>query len=341
MIDFTPNPVALAFGSFEIRWYGIGYVAAIAAATWLAFREARKRGERTDIIIDSLIVMAIAALIGGRAYHVIDQWAYYKDHLSAIVLPPYSGLGIYGGLFTGLLAVIYLVRHYKVNFWRWGDIIAPSILIAQVVGRLGNFMNQELYGPPTDLPWGIAIQCQNRVNPYYCPSSGAAPQFTAPENAHFIPLFAYEALLSLLGVFVMLFLYRRFTARKRLLIAGDIGLLYFVWYGVERSVLETLRSGWDWTFFGIPMAQLVGMGAAVAAIVAIVIRHQWVKRHPEAPAAEPVAGSGSDGESPAAVPGGEPPAVEPPAVAAPEAAALVAEPPAEPPATATEADPAV
>jgi phosphatidylglycerol:prolipoprotein diacylglycerol transferase len=328
-------------------------VAAIAAATWLAFREARKRGERTDIIVDSLIVMAIAALIGGRAYHVIDQWAYYKDHLSAIVLPPYSGLGIYGGLFTGLLAVIYLVRHYKVNFWRWADIIAPCILIAQVIGRLGNFMNQELYGPPTNLPWGIAIQCQNRVNPYYCPSSGAAPQFTAPENAHFIPLFAYEALLSLVGVFVMLFLYRRFTARKRLLIAGDVGLLYFVWYGVERSVLETLRSGWDWTFFGIPMAQLVGMGAAVVAIVTIVIRHLWVRRHPETPAAELVTGpSDADGELPPAEAAAEP-APEPPAEPAPEAAVPASEPavvpapeqPVEPPAPATapaaEADPAV
>jgi len=112
------------------------------------------------MIVDSLIVIAIAALIGGRAYHVIDQWAYYKDHLSQIVLPPYSGLGIYGGLFTGTLAVIWLTRHYHLSFWRWGDIIAPCILIAQAVGRWGNFMNQELYGPPTNLPWGIAIQCQ-------------------------------------------------------------------------------------------------------------------------------------------------------------------------------------
>ena len=95
MIDFTPSPVAIAIGPLEIRWYGVAYVAAIVAATWLAFRLARKRGERTDIILDSLIVMAIAALIGGRAYHVIDQWAYYKDHLAQIVLPPYSGLGIY------------------------------------------------------------------------------------------------------------------------------------------------------------------------------------------------------------------------------------------------------
>jgi phosphatidylglycerol:prolipoprotein diacylglycerol transferase len=281
MIDFTPNPVALAFGSLEIRWYGIGYVAAILAATWVAFRLARQRGERTDIIVDSLIVMAVAALIGGRAYHVIDQWSTgpdYKDHLAQIFLPPYSGLGIYGGLFTGLLAVIWLVRHYKVNFWRWGDIIAPCILVAQVVGRWGNFMNQELYGPPTNLPWGIAIQCQYRVQEFACPSYGGS----TPANAHFIPLFFYESMLSLIGVFVMIFLWRRFTAHHRLLIAGDVGLLYFVWYGVERSALETFRSGWNWTLFGLATAQIVGLSAAAAAIVAILVRHWWVRRHPEA-----------------------------------------------------------
>ena len=285
MIDFTPNPVVFALGSVEVRWYGIAYVAMIAAATWLAFRLARQRGERTDIIIDSLIVMAIAALIGGRAYHVIDQWSTgpdYKDHLAQIFLPPYSGLGIYGGLFTGLIAVIWLVRRYNVNFWRWGDIIAPCILVAQAIGRWGNFMNQELYGPPTNLPWGIAIECQYRVAQYACPGwGGTSPG--APENAHFIPLFFYESVMSLIGVFVMIFLWRRFTSHHRILIAGDVGLLYFVWYGIERSILETFRSGWDWTLFGFPMAQLVGIAAALSATIAIVIRHLWVRRHPEAP----------------------------------------------------------
>jgi phosphatidylglycerol:prolipoprotein diacylglycerol transferase len=275
MIDFTPNPIALSIGALEIRWYGIAYVAAIVAGTWLAIREARRRGERTDMIIDALIIIAAAALIGGRAYHVIDQWSTgpdYKDHLAQIFLPPYSGLGIYGGLFTGMLATIWLARRYKVSFWRWGDIMAPCILLAQVVGRWGNFMNQELYGPPTNLPWGIAIECQYRVAQYACPGT--------PADAHFIPLFFYESMLSLVGVFVMLFLWNRFTARGRLLIAGDVGLLYFVWYGLERSALELLRSGWDWTIFGIPTAQIVGLGGVAAAIVAIAVRHWWVRRHP-------------------------------------------------------------
>jgi phosphatidylglycerol---prolipoprotein diacylglyceryl transferase len=277
MIDFTPNPVAFALGPLEVRWYGVGYVAAIAAGTWLAYRLATRRKERTDIIADGLIFVAIAALLGGRAYHVIDQWAYYKDHLAQIVLPPYSGLGIYGGLFTGMLAVIWYARRKGLSFWRWGDILAPCILLAQTVGRWGNFMNQELYGPPTNLPWGIAIQCQYRVAEFRCPVDGGS----TPVDAHFIPLFFYESLLSLIGVAVMLLLWQRFTARRRLLIAGDVGLLYFVWYGLERSLLETFRFGYNWTFFSIPMAQLIGVGAAVAGVVTILIRHWWVRGHPE------------------------------------------------------------
>jgi phosphatidylglycerol---prolipoprotein diacylglyceryl transferase len=272
MIDFTPNPVAFALGPLEVRWYGIAYVAAILAGAWLAFRLARARGERTDVIVDGLIVAAVAALIGGRAYHVIDQWAYYKDHLAQIVLPPYSGLGIYGGLFTGLLAVVWYARRRGISFWRWADILAPCILLAQAVGRWGNFMNQELYGPPTNLPWGIAIQCRYRVAEYACPV-GSDPSSTLGQ--HFTPLFFYESMLSLLGVGGMIFLWSRLTARRRLLIAGDVGLLYFVWYGVERSVLETLRSGWNWTFFGLATAQLVGLSAAVVALAAILFRHRF------------------------------------------------------------------
>jgi phosphatidylglycerol:prolipoprotein diacylglycerol transferase len=298
MIDFTPNPVALAFGPLEVRWYGIGYVAAIIAGTWLATREARRRGERTDVIVDGLIFIAIAALIGGRAYHVIDQWAYYQSHISQIFLPPYSGLGIYGGLFTGMLGVVWYARRHQLSFWRWGDILAPCILIAQAVGRWGNFMNQELYGPPTNLPWGIAIQCQYRVAEFACPP-GSDPNATLGQ--HFVPLFFYESMLSLVGVFVMLFLWRRYTANHRILIAGDVGLLYFVWYGIERSLLETLRSGWNWTFFGLATAQVVGLGAAGIAIVAIFVRHWWVRRHPEDAGGEPVESDVAK-ESPAPVP---------------------------------------
>jgi phosphatidylglycerol---prolipoprotein diacylglyceryl transferase len=310
MIDFTPNPIALSLGPIEIRWYGIAYVAAITAGTALCFYLARRRGLPTERIIDGLIIIAIAALIGGRAYHVIDQWAYYSGHLEQIFLPPYSGLGVYGGLFTGLLATIWYAWRHKMPFWAWGDVIVPCIFVAQFFGRWGNFFNQELYGPPTNLPWGIAIQCQYRVAEFQCPPAG-----TTPVDAHFAPLFLYEALLSLLGAAVLIFLWNRFTARGRLLIVGDVGLLYFVWYGIERSVLETLRSGWNWTFMGLATAQIVGLGGAAVAIVAILIRHRLAGRDPNWPglATEPLATEPLAFEPSATEPAAEPPAAEPPA----------------------------
>jgi phosphatidylglycerol:prolipoprotein diacylglycerol transferase len=269
MIDWMPNPIALSLGPLQVHWYGIAYVAAIAGGTWLVMGLAKQRGQDESLVINAIILLAIAALMGGRAYHVIDQWAYYSSSPQAfaqIFLPPYSGLGIYGGLATGLLAMIWYVRRHHLDFWAWADIAAPAILLAQVFGRIGNFFNQELYGPPTNLPWGIAIDCSHRVSEYACPAT--------PASAHFHPMFLYEGLLSLLGVAAMLWLWSRFTSRGRVLLVGDIGLLYFAWYGLERALLEFLRIGYNWTFFGVPMAQIVGIGAAVTAVLVIVLRHR-------------------------------------------------------------------
>ena len=265
MIDFTPNPVALALGSLEIRWYGIGYVAAIVAGAWLAFRLARARGERTDVIIDGLVLIAVTALIGGRAYHVIDQWAYYQDHLAQIVLPPYSGLGVYGGIATGFLAALLYTRWKRQPFLGWADAVAPGLLVMQAVARWGNFFNQELYGPPTNLPWGIAIECANRTQPWACPVDGG----TTPVGAHFVPLFLYESLSGLVGAVVLLMLARR----ARFLRPGDIVLFFFAWYGTTRFVLEPLRTN-NWTLGGIPTASIISAALVVGALLLLAWRHR-------------------------------------------------------------------
>src|SRR5512142_2281462 len=98
MINFTPSNVAFSLGPIQVYWYGLAYVAAIVAAYFVVTHEARRRGLDANLVADGLIVVAVAALIGGRAYHVIDQWNLYKDDLTKIVLPPYTGLGVYGGL---------------------------------------------------------------------------------------------------------------------------------------------------------------------------------------------------------------------------------------------------
>ena len=135
----------------------------------------------------------------------------------------------------------------------------------QAVARWGNFFNQELYGPPTNLPWGIAIQCSHRIVQYACPV-GSDPNATLGE--HFQPLFLYESLSGLLGVLGLMFLARRFGRRLR---TGDLLAAFFIWYGIVRFSLETLRAD-NWTFFGVPMAQIFSTIFILVGILIIVVR---------------------------------------------------------------------
>jgi phosphatidylglycerol:prolipoprotein diacylglycerol transferase len=266
MFDFTPGPIAIQLGPLPIYWYGIGYALGLAVAYQVLVRLARRAGEDPDVVGNGMIIVAVAALIGGRAYHVIDQWALYKDDPLKIILPPYSGLGVYGGIATGLIAVILYARYKRLPVWRWADIIAPALFAMEAVARWGNFFNQELYGRPTTLPWGIAIDCAHRI-------SGATFDYTCaalPESARFHPLFLYESLSGLVGAAVLIWL--GFHLRKRLR-AGDLILIFFIWYSVVRFSLESLRLN-NWTFFTIPTAQIVALLFIVPALGVLAWRHR-------------------------------------------------------------------
>jgi phosphatidylglycerol---prolipoprotein diacylglyceryl transferase len=262
MIDWMPNAIALQIGPFSLYWYGIAYAVGLALAYWVMTRQARAFGENAAIIGNSLIIVAIAALIGGRLYHVIDQWQLYKDDLLKIVLPPYSGLGIFGGFVTGTIAVLVLVRHYRVSAWRWADIIAPGIFLMQAAGRWGNFFNQELYGPPTNLPWGIAIDCAHRVVELPCT--------TYPITTHFHPLFLYESISAVIGAATLIWLSQRPRPWLRV---GDMGAIMLIWIGGVRFMIEFLRIG-NWRIGDIPTAQYFGAAFVLIGIALLVIRRR-------------------------------------------------------------------
>ena len=176
--------------------------------------------------------------------------------------------------------IVYLRRRGQ-PFWRWADVAAPAILLGQAIGRWGNFANQELYGPPTNLPWGIAIECQHRVAEWPCS--------TYPfESTGFHPLFFYELVLSLVGVAVILWLSRRFGGW---LAIGDLALVYFMWYSGERFALEFLRAGYNYMFFAIPVTQIFATAFFVGAAVLFVRRHRdnWPPRAIPLPPAEDLA----------------------------------------------------
>ena len=267
MIDLTPSPIAFAIGPLAVHWYGIAYAVGLAAAYLVISREARWRGLDVELLTNAMILVAAAALVGGRIYHVIDQWQLYKDDLLRIVLPPYSGLGVYGGILAGTVAAFLYARWKQQPFLRWADAVAPGLFVMQAIARWGNFFNQELYGAPTDLPWGIAIQCQYRTQGYACPL-GSDPAATLGQ--HFQPMFLYESLSGALGALVLIWLARRFAARLR---AGDLLLVFFVWYASVRFVVETLKAD-NWTFFGVPMAMLISAAVIVAAVGVLIRRHR-------------------------------------------------------------------
>ena len=302
MIDWTPDPIAISIGPISVYWYGIMYALGLAATFFVVEREARRRGLDTGVLVNGLILVAVAALVGGRLYHVIDQWSRYQDDLLAIVLPPYSGLGVYGGVVTGFIAGILYARWKRQPVLTWADVAAPGILVMQAVARWGNFFNQELYGPPTSLPWGIAIGCAHRTATWACPPLG-----DTPVDAHFQPLFLYESISGAVGAILLLFLARR----ARRLRPGDIVLLFFAWYGTTQFLLEPLRTN-NWTFFDIPVASIISSSFVAGALALLAWRHRPGARADDdgtdAAGALDRPGHGADDEPP--VPG-EPPAVDP------------------------------
>jgi phosphatidylglycerol---prolipoprotein diacylglyceryl transferase len=262
LIDLIP-PSGIPVGPITIGFYGLGYVLAVVVLLWVSAGEARRRGVDPDRVNGALVTVAICALIGARLYHVIDQWAYYSGNLPAIVLPPYSGLGLYGGIAGAVVGITIEARRHGVPVWRALDLVIPGTFFAQAIARWGNYFNQELYGPPTDLPWAIPIDCAHRGAAYPCTSDPGA-------TTGFHPLFLYESLLDLAGGLIALGLSRRAFGRLR---DGDLAAFWMIWYGGTRLLLETFRAGWNWTILGIPTAMLVGALLMATGTALIVRRH--------------------------------------------------------------------
>ncbi len=275
MIDFTPDSVFIRILGFPVYWYGIAYAVGLAATYWVLLREARHRGLDENLLGTGMIIVAVAALAGGRLYHVIDQWQLYAPHPITAILPltvqadgsyafsGFTGLGVPGGIIAGTVAAWLYIRRTHQPFWQWADVVAPGLFVMQAIGRWGNFFNQELYGPPTTLPWGIRIDAAHRVGDYLDLS-----RFPV-ETTHFHPLFLYESLSGIVGALVLLWLARR---RRSPLVSGDLLLIFFIWYGLTRFGLEGLRTG-NWTFFGVPTAQIVTLGFILTGILGLLYRH--------------------------------------------------------------------
>ena len=257
------DPILFKLGPIEVHWYGVIIASAVLLAGYVGTVEARRRGEDPETGWSMLLPVLVLGVLGARAYHVIHQWDFYAANPELIIQIWNGGLAIAGAVIGGVIAIWLYTRWAKLNTLRWFDIFASTMLLAQAVGRLGNFVNQELYGPPTDLPWGIPISAAKREGPWL--DLAAYPEATT----RFHPLFGYEAILNLIGFFVLLWVARRFAHR---LYDGDVLMLYLVWYSAVRIYLETFRVE-NWIFAGLPVATWVGIGSIILAVGVLVVRH--------------------------------------------------------------------
>ncbi len=264
LISFTPDPILFQIGPISIGWYGIGYVIGLAVLLFVTQTETARRGYNPAHVWNAVLLVGALALIGGRLYHVIDQWGalYAQDPIRAI-LPPYAGLGLYGGVAGAILGLLIYTRWKKIPLPIGLDVVVAGALFAQGIARWGNFFNQELYGPPTDLPWAIAIDCAHRVAQWPCT---LYPEATTG----FHPLFLYESILDITGGLLAVLISRRYLHRLH---PGDLAAFWLIWYGATRSVLETFRAGWNWTVGGVPTAQLIGMAIVLIGLIWLVYNH--------------------------------------------------------------------
>ncbi len=224
----SPEVSSVQLGPLTIHFYALCIIAGIIAAVLLTNHRLTKRGAEPWVVIDIALLAVPLAIIGARIYHVLTHWGFYfgegANPLSALYIWE-GGIAIYGALIGGAVGAWLGCRWTGIRFWTFADALAPGLLLAQALGRFGNWFNQELFGLPTDLPWGLEIAFDNPAWP-----AGL------PEGTLFHPTFLYEVVWNLLGVAVLLWAGRAFRLQW-----GRLFGLYLVWYSAGRIVWESIR----------------------------------------------------------------------------------------------------
>ena len=240
------DPVAFTIFGNEVRWYGLLIASAVLIGTLLALRETKRKGLEEETLIDFLLFAIPSAIIGARLYYVIFSWDIYRGNPIGALNIRSGGLAIHGAIIAGIIVAIIFTRVRKINLWQLTDIVAPSLILGQAIGRWGNYANQEAYGGPTELPWAMDI---NGVGVH--------------------PTFLYESIFNLM-IFVFLMWYRKKSDTP-----GEIFLLYFSLYSLGRFFIEGLRT--DSLMIGpIRVAQLISVLIIVSCILLLYYRKKKI-----------------------------------------------------------------
>lgn len=289
------DPIAFSIGSINVHWYGLILGSAALFGLLLAIWEGKRFQVPSELFMDMMLLAVPSAIIGARIYYVAFMWDEYKNNLLDVFKIWNGGIAIYGALIGGIICAVIFFRHRGYSFWRIADICAPSLIAGQMIGRWGNFVNQEAYGGP--------------VTETFLRDSLHLPSFIVNQmnvqGTFHHPTFLYESLWNLAGL-ALLFILRR----QKFLRAGELFASYFIWYSIGRFFIEALRTdslafqGASWlasfvnglwapmTWFGfeqgylapsygnVRISQLLAIGLIIAAIAFIIIRRRTVANLP-------------------------------------------------------------
>lgn len=247
------NPVAFDLFGFEVMWYGILIGFGIVLAFILAYKNAKKKGLNFDVLIDIFLVSFPCAIIGARAYYVIFEWSNYKDDLLSIFNIRQGGLAIHGGLIGAFLAAFIYTRIKKIKFLAYADLVAPSIILAQAVGRWGNFMNSEAHGD---------VVSKEFISKF--------PKFIQDgmyiNGQYYNPTFLYESIWDILVCIILVaILYKVKKGYEGAVISS-----YMILYSIGRFFIEGLRTD-SLMFLGLRMAQLISLAGIILGVIFIFI----------------------------------------------------------------------
>lgn len=254
-----PDPIAFSIAGIDIRWYALFMLAGVVAGFGLTRFLAAKLGLEPDWVLDAAPWIVLSSILGARVYYVALRLEHFALQPWDALNIRLGGLSFHGALIAGTLTFAALCWRHRQPFWKWTDAVMPGVAIAQAVGRWGNWANQEAFGTPTDLPWGLAIDHDHRP-----------PGFT--EAVRFHPTFLYESSFNLANALLLSWLALR-VPRSQLLKHGDVLAIYLINYGIARFLIERIRT--DSLYLGpLPAAYWLSWTLVAAGIALILYRRR-------------------------------------------------------------------
>ena len=255
------SPVVFNIGSFEVRWYSLLILLGVLCAYAVIISESKRFHLKTEVVFNTIFWGLIFGILGARLYYVIFNWDYYSLNLKEIPMIWRGGLAIHGGIIFGLIAISLYIKKYNVGLKKMLDILCPGVILAQAIGRWGNFFNGEAYG--------MAVRYDDLIKMRIVPKFIIDNMYI---NGNFrLPMFYFESILCLIGFIILIIIRRRKYIKN-----GQIFGFYLIWYGIIRFVIEIFRT--DSLMFGsIKAAQVASVIMFIFGVYIILLQSRKPK----------------------------------------------------------------